>query len=446
MINQQRVRTVLSHPSTSVVGTVLAMNVVRSFSSAGLTRLLTASDYGVVGIITSVTYIMAMLADMGFMAFVVRHQQAADQRMLDEVWTIRLLRSCALTAALMLLAYPYSLYIGEPEIALALMVWSLGQIIDGLTSMAFAQAVRQGLVPRLSWMEFFVNVTQVGVTIALATWLHSYWAIVFSFLLSGMLKLVLSYKLFPDSRRRFVLSGERAKEIWRFSRSIAASSITTMLQTQTDKVVLPRVLSLETFGFYSIAGILALAPQGVVMPFSNRVLFPAYVEHFRAKGMDGLASVFYGKRRLIGMAYMAGIGVLIGAAPLIVAIIYDPRYASVADYLRIVALGSAVMLNNFSTEQVMVAMGEPVRQFHMKLARFGWLIVGGLAGYFALGPIGIVFAVGTMEYAAMVLAWVLLRQKRLLRVREELMGLGLFAVTAAVAHLASREILALGIF
>lgn len=417
-------RRLIAGPTFSVVGTVGLINVIRLLSSAVLTRLLTTEDYGVVGIITSITYIVVMLSDVGIFPFLVRHERGPDDvRFLDEVWTLRLLRSVVITAALMALAIPYAAYSGKPALAAPIAVWALTLLLDGFSSLAFAQAVRQGLVARLSWMDFAVNLFQVIATIAIAVFVRSYWAIVIAALVGGVVKVILSYALFPQARRRFIFSRERAGELWRFSRFIAGSSFVTLLLGQTDKVVLSRLLPLSTFGLYSIATVLVLSPRAIVYPYCNRILLPAYAAAFRADGLAGLARVYYAKRRRVALPYMLAMGGLIGAAPFVVALLYDPRYLGVAPLLRILAIAALLLLNNVAAEQALIAAGRVRASFEINLTRLVWLIAGGAAGLVAMGPIGLIWAVGTMEIAAALYSWVMLARLKVLRPLEEAAGL-----------------------
>ena len=433
-------------PTVAVVGTVALSNVVRIFSSAVLTRLLTAADYGVVGIITSLTYIIVMLSDFGFFAFVVRHKDADDPRFLDEVWTIRLIRGAALTMILVALAYPYALYTGKSVLAPAIAVWAFNQLLEGFTSMAFAQAVRRGMVARLSWMEFGVNIVQVAIAIPLAIILHNYWSIVFAGLVSSVVKVFASYRFFPHSRRRLAFNSQRNAEMWHFSRFIAGSSFLTLLLGQSDKLVLSRILPLALFGIYSIATLLALAPRAMVYPYCNRILYPAYSHYFREAGLTGFARCYYGTRRLVSLLYAFALGGLIGCAPLVVAILYDDRYAGVAPLLRIIALSAGLLLNNVAAEQAMIAIGRVKAPFQINLIRCAWLGGMGTIGLIVGGPMGIVWAVGTMEVAAMLFAWFLLFRIGAFRIGEELFALGCLGGGGLVGLAAGNAILSLGIF
>ncbi|MDB5581793.1 MAG: hypothetical protein JWR80_6969 [Bradyrhizobium sp.] len=444
-LRQNRLTSAITGATAAVVGTVVLTNFVRIFSSAILTRLLSSADYGVIGIITSITYIIVMLSDFGFFAFLVRHKDGDDERLLDEVWTIRLIRSAGITILLILLAQPYAVYSGKPILAPVIAVWAFNQLLDGCASLAFAQAVRNGQVARLSWMEFGVNLFQVGISIAAAWWLRSYWSIVIAVLLGGAVKVFLSYALFPGSRRRLSYSRARAREIWSFSRFIAGSSILSLLLGQTDKVVLSRALPLAIFGIYSIATLLALAPRAVVYPYCTRVLYPAYAKQFREAAMSGFSAVYYGRRRLVSLLYMLVMGGVIGGAPLLVAILYDPRYAGVAPLLRIIAISAMLLLNNVAAEQAMVATGKSQVTLHLNLARFAWLAMAGFGGFVVLGPIGLIWAVGTIEVIAMLYCWFVLSRADVLNLAEESMALGAGAIGVAASAALSSLILSFGL-
>jgi len=185
---------------------------------------------------------------------------------------VRLIRSAGITLVLILLAWPFAVYSGKPMLAPVIAAWSFILLLDGFSSLAFAQAVRDGKVARLSWMEFGVNLFQVTTSIIVAWWLHNYWSIVIAVLLGAVVKVILSYSLFPGSRRRFSFSRARAREIWKFSRFIAGSSFLSLLLGQSDKVVLSRALPLAMFGIYSIATLLALAPPMALLQVYDRIL------------------------------------------------------------------------------------------------------------------------------------------------------------------------------
>src|ERR1700680_4784650 len=82
-----------------IIGTMLALNLLRLISTLILTRLLAPADFGILGMITVVHYTINMLFDVGTDTFIVRHHDIADRRFLNVVWTVRVARTL-LSAAL----------------------------------------------------------------------------------------------------------------------------------------------------------------------------------------------------------------------------------------------------------------------------------------------------------------------------------------------------------
>src|SRR4051812_48930417 len=81
----QRLR--LSGSSALALSTVVT-NLVRIVSTLVLSRLLSPSVYGITGMIVSIFYVINMLSDVGFQAYIVRHHRGEEPDFLNAVWTI----------------------------------------------------------------------------------------------------------------------------------------------------------------------------------------------------------------------------------------------------------------------------------------------------------------------------------------------------------------------
>lgn len=100
------------------------------------------------------------------------------------------------------------------------------------------------------------------------------------------------YKRLPDSneRGRFELSEIRA--VWGFSSSIMVIAILNFLLTQVDKILLSRLLTLEDFGYYSLATVIASALVMLVAPI-DLAFFPKLNSLVTRKYMKELTSTYH---------------------------------------------------------------------------------------------------------------------------------------------------------
>lgn len=437
-----RLAALLLRPTSAVVATVITLNLIRMISSMVLTRLLDVEVFGVIGILTSIIVVFGMLTDLGFAAFIIRHAEGEEPRFLDEIWTIRLIRSVVMSVVVMAGAWPIAHYIGQPQLTPAIAIFGLSSLLEGLTSLAFATAVRHQQIARLSLFDIGSTLVQTVLTIILAAILRSYWAIIYALFLGNFVKIALSYVMFADTTRHWHLNRARAAELWKFSRYVVGASMLTMLITQGDKIVLSRYLPLDLFGLYVIASTLTQIPTNFAYPYASRVLFPKYARIVR-EAPETLRSQYYSSRRKIMLLYGAAAGGLVTMAPVVIELLYDPRYRGAAFYLQILAIGATVKMNTQAASQAMVALGRLSTETTSNIIRISWLGLAGTAGYLAIGPLGLIIAVGTMEIVAQLYYWVQLRKMKLLDLREEAMIIGAALAGVAAGKLVSVVMLPL---
>jgi lipopolysaccharide exporter len=426
-----RLRAIAGRDTNVVVVFVILNNLLRAGSSIILTRLLVPEVFGIAGLIGSIQFTVTMVSDLGFQAFVVRHADGDKPRFLNTVWTISLIRSLALTVILVALAEPLAVMFGKPHLAAMIAVSALSFAIEGVASLTLLTALRQGRILRLSLLETVVMVAQIAITAVLAYYWRSYWAIQVGLLASSALKVVLSYTMFADSGRKLGFDRGYARELWGFARFITGSSIIFLLLSQTDKLVLARLLSLDMFGLYILAGNLAGAPLAFASAYASRVLYPTYSQLWRDGG-GNLRQQFYAKRWLPSLLYTFAAGGLIGSAPLVVAVLYDPRYADAALYLQILGIATLFALAGTSSNETLTATGRVRATFEANLAKLIWIVVAAPAGYALYGGLGLVAAVGLMEIPAVLFKWGRMHQVGLLDLRQELLFLAAGAAGVAL--------------
>jgi len=441
-LSVQRLRQLVTGAAASILFSVLMTNALRIVSSMTLTRLLDSHAYGVVGVITSIAYMLAMLTDIGLLGFIVRHAEGDDPTFLDQVWTIRLVRGIGLTLLMIAIAKPGAALLGKPELAPVVALWAISFTLDGLSSLAFATSVRDRQLWRLSMLELSANVVTLIVSIATALIWRSYWALIAGMLTGQVVRLVLSYIIFPQSRRRIRISPARSAELWRFSRFIAMSSVLSLLILQSDKLVLARLMPLSAYGLYAIAVTLAAAPGAIASPYATRVLYPAYSKAAR-EAPDTLRRIFYQARRKVVLLYMFGVGGLVGSAQLVVNILYDPRYHSVAPYLQWIALSTMLRIGNNAANEMLIAVGQMRATFVANVCRVVWLLIGGAIGLTTGKIMLLVAVIGTVEVPGMACYWFFLHRQKLLNLREEGYDLAAGACGIGFGLLVSTTILGL---
>jgi lipopolysaccharide exporter len=400
----------------SNVGTLL----LRLVSTLVLTRLLDASAFGIVGVMTSVAQIITLISNVGMFAFVVRSGQIDDKQFLDEVWSFKLVRGFAQTAVIAVLALPLSHILGKPELAAPIAVGGLLLLGDAASSMAFATAAHQGRIQRLAVMDLVPLAAQIAVSILLAIWLRSVWAILLALLASAALKMILSYTLFPETARHWQWSRARVRDIWAFGKSITGSSLIQLALSQVDKLIFARLFTLPQFGLYMLSVSLAEMPSAFTGNYTSRILFPIFSRARHLEPAD-VKATYYDAGRNLRLLYMFAAGGFIATANLIIMLLYDPRYAGAALYLQILAIGALFKLPSAVAGEFLIAIGETNHYLRSNIARIVTLFVAGIGGYMAYGPLGLVMALVTAEGVALLYCWWALNTVKVFDLQKELL-------------------------
>jgi len=253
-----KARQILENDSLFLVSSNAAQLLIRLLSTVVLTRILDPNSYGILAIITTIQIVVLLTSDLGLYPYVVRSKLYQDEKFLNDVWSIRLIRGFLNSLLIFFLAPLVSLYTGSTEIEKAIQAVSLLPLLEALTSMAFATAAREGKIKLLTISEFIPSVFGILVSILICYLMDSYWGIIISGYISIIIKIYFSYRLFPNSKRNFSVSVKALRDMWKFSKYILPSSLISLIIGQFDKVLFARIFTLNELGLYNVASNLGL--------------------------------------------------------------------------------------------------------------------------------------------------------------------------------------------
>jgi len=118
--------------------------------------------------------------------------------------------------------------------------------------------------------------------------------------LCALAMLVALYRRVPITLRLANFSANALRSVWKFAGGMLLIAVLSLLLTQMDKIILSKLISLEDFGYYSLAATVANLLYMVVLPVSQ-----AYYPHFSAllvqKDDEGLAQSFHKAAQLVSV-------------------------------------------------------------------------------------------------------------------------------------------------
>ena len=162
--------------------------------------------------------------------------------------------------------------------------------------------------------------------------------------LAGLL--AYSYRLMPAAPQRVGLSWDRAelRSLIKFSLTIAFTSLVWVLVTQTDKLVLSKILPLAEYGYFTLAVLVASGVMVISAPISGAIM--PRMSKLEAEGDHvGLIRVYRRATQLVAvLAGAASVTLTFCAEPLLWAWTGDRNLAhQAAPVLVLYALGNGVL-------------------------------------------------------------------------------------------------------
>lgn len=425
----------------ATVASFAAQGLIRVASSMLLTRLLQPSAYGVITVLVSVSFTLAMLSDIGISVCIVRDEQGEEPRFINTAWTLRVIRSS--TNALILLAGAgvFARLYAAPDLTAPLRVLSLWFVVDGFESTAFPIAIRRRNARIVMYCELLAGVLSTVFSVVYCYFSRDYWGMVYGMVVNRLLLVLMSHCFYRELRPRLQLDRAAAMRIFGYTRYVMPSSILTLLLTQFDKVIFLRLFNLALLGVYGLAGSIAAPIEGLILKASQSVLYPRCAHNFRENPAT-YAQKYYAENVKLFVGALALPALIGGGARLLIALLYDPRYAQAAQVLQAFMLRAGLLALASPAEDMLIASGETRVILIGNLFRATWLVVACLIGYWLFGFIGFIYGMASSGLPPLLYYLWLQNRKGMLIGRFELYRVTFACVVAVVAYACSSLILA----
>ncbi len=125
------------------------------------------------------------------------------------------------------------------------------------------------------------------------------WQIVVSAASTGLMAMAL-WRSLPASHERARFRFSIWHSVWRFAAGMSGISVTVLLLTQLDKIILSKMLSLELFGYYTLAWTVA---NGLATLTSSvfMALFPSFSQRVAVGDIEGLKHLYHRSCQLMSV-------------------------------------------------------------------------------------------------------------------------------------------------
>lgn len=317
------------------LGISLALRVV---GSVVLTRLFSPEYFGVMTLLTTVLVGLNLFSHIGLADSVIQNPRGDEPVFLSTAWTLQVLRGVGLWVLTILVAWPVGRFYHEPRMIALLPVLGLSCVIGGVASTSLLNLARHLGVGKSSMLDLISQAVQFVVTLLWALIDPSLWALVGGRLVSELTRTVISFFIMPEMRPRFVLDKECVHSLLHFGKWILIGTALTFLATQSDRLILGKLISIEALGVYGIAFALSDLPRQIISMFGSRVGFP-FIARFAQQPRHEYRSIFLKYRLPVLAVGGLGLVLVICTGDQLVLHLYDRRYHAAAWMIGVLAVG-----------------------------------------------------------------------------------------------------------
>lgn len=330
-----------------------------------LARLLSPEVFGLMAVCLMATRLIEIFTETGFGAALI-HRQKGFEEARDTAFTMMILRGVGLAVLSVLVAPWVARFYEQPVLAPLIAVIGLSFVFVGCQNINIVALQKELDFRRLTYMELTGSVLGFAVSVGLAYWLRSVWALVFAQVASSAITSVLSFLMVP-ARVRLRLDFAIARELYRYGRYITGLAIVVFFTRELDNAVIGKILGMQHLGYYVVAYSLANIPSTYLSKVIARVMFPLFSQ--LQSDPDRLRAEYARGIRLVTVVVVPVSVTMAVLAPEIIRALYGVRWASAAAPLQVLAgfgcFRALWMLNGYLYN----AIGRPHIDFYLSLAR-----------------------------------------------------------------------------
>lgn len=351
-----------------------------------LARLLVPEDFGLIAMASAVIAAIELLSAFSFDVALIQNQSATRAHY-DSAWTLHVIFGVVLSGIIVLFSGVIADFFREPRLVDILIVLAIGYIVRSAENIAVVDLRKNLQFDR----EFLLRVSEklVGfcITISLAYWLRSYWALVIGIVATHIAGVAMTYIIIPY-RPAFNL--QHAKDLFGFSKWLVINNFLAFFRERSADFILGRVSGATSLGLFTIGNEIASLPTTeLVMPI-NRAVFPGYAR--MASEPDTLRQSYLEILGVIALiALPAGVGIA-SVAHLAVPVFLGDQWHAAIPIVQVMAIHGVFYALLGNTGPLLLALGKPQLLTIILAATVAALIPGAIMLSAQMGALGLAWA------------------------------------------------------
>lgn len=340
--------------------TEIAAKLVVPITSMVLARLLTPEAFGIVATLNMVITFAEIFTDAGFQKYLVQHEFKDDydrEESTNVAFWSNLLMSLLIWGIIAIFNAPLARIVGNPGLGYVLVIACVSIPLAAFSSIQMALYRRDLDFKTLFKVRIVSVLVPLVITIPLAIWLHSFWALVIGTICVNFVNALL-LSVFSKWKPKWFYSFAKLKEMLSFTIWSMIEAISIWMTSYVDVFIVGTMLSQYYLGLYKTSSTLVGQIMALITSITTPILFSALsrLQHDEKE----FQAMFFKFQKLVGLLVIPlGVGIFL-FSDLITEIILGNQWMEASGFVGLWGLTSAltIVLSHYSSE-VYRANGKP---------------------------------------------------------------------------------------
>lgn len=340
--------------------TEIIAKLVTPITNMVLARLLTPEAFGVVTTLTMVITFAELFTDAGFQKYLIQHD-FRDERDKDESTCVAFWSNLGLSlliwGLISIFADPLALLVGNPGLGHVLIVACAGIPLAAFSSIQMALYKRNLDFKTLFKVRMVGILIPLVITIPLAFYLRSFWALVIGTLAREIANAFL-LTWYSEWKPKLFYSFKKLKEMFSFTMWSMFEQVSIWLTNYVDVFIVGTMLSQYYLGLYKTSSTLVGQIMGLITATTTPILFSA-LSRLQDDELE-FQRLFFKFQKLVGLLVIPlGVGIFI-FDDFVTEILLGNQWTEAAGFVGLWGLTSSltIMLSYYSSE-IYRAKGRP---------------------------------------------------------------------------------------
>ena len=325
-----------------------------------LARILTPEAFGVITTISMIVSFVEIFTDAGFSKYIIQHEFTNEDNKnasINVAFWSNLLMSLIFCLIICAFCEVIADIVGNPGLGYVVAISSISIPLAAFSSIQFALFKRDMDFKTLFKVRFVGVCIPIFVTVPLALWLRSYWALLLGVIIQNLANASL-LTLYSRWKPKLFFSYVKFKEMFSFSAWSMLESISIWLTTYIDVFIVGTLLSQYYLGLYKTSTVIVGQIMGLITSTTTPILFSALSRLQNSE--EEFKKLFFRFQKIVSITIVP-IGVVIYCySDLITIILLGEKWMEASYFIGLWGLtGSIMVVLAFFSSEVYRAKGKP---------------------------------------------------------------------------------------